>query len=336
MKMNVSSTLKVGRTDSFADEREILRTAFLKREGLENETLFPLPMDASKRCYFRLPNALLMDAPPPYEKTLSFQLIAGLLHQTGLSVPLVYAADHIHGFLLIEDLGDLTYRKAMEEGIAEDILYGETVRGLAHLHQKMTENVANFPLYSLEAFLKEAEVFLDWYGLFFSETAKHEFKQAWTEAYENQPLLPQRFVLRDVLIDNLMWLPLREGFNRSGFIDFQDGVHEGIWGPITYDLVSLLEDARRDIDPAFAERMLEIYFGIFPELNRADFYASYCLWGAQRSTKILGVFSRLAKRDGKTKYLDHLPRVWKILERDLQHLHLKAVRQWFDTYVGKR
>ncbi|MBY0501567.1 MAG: phosphotransferase [Alphaproteobacteria bacterium] len=334
--MNVSSALEVGRTDSLESERKALRTAFLKREGLEKEALLLLPADASKRRYFRLPHALLMDAPPPAEKTAAFQFIADLLYEIGLSVPLVYAADHIHGFLLIEDLGDLTYRRAMEEGVAEDILYGDTVRGLAHLHQKMTENTANFSPYDLEAFLKEAEVFLDWSSLFFSEKAKDEFRQVWTEAYENQPSLPQRFVMRDVLIDNLMWLPSREGFNRSGFIDFQDGVHEGIWGPITYDLVSLLEDARRDIDPTFAEKMLEIYFGMFPELNRGDFFASYCLWGAQRSTKILGVFSRLAKRDGKAKYLVHLPRVWKILERDLQHPHLKAVRQWFDAYVGKR
>jgi aminoglycoside/choline kinase family phosphotransferase len=326
MRMNVSSALKDGKTDYLKEERVALRYSFLKREGLENEPLLPLPADASKRRYFRLPQALLMDAPPP-EKTIPFQNIAEFLGKTGLSVPRIYVADHTHGFLLIEDLGELTYRKAIETGLSEPLLYGETIKALIHLHQQVQENTLKFPPYNFEAFFKEIDVFIEWYGLSFSEKSRQELREMWKEAYENQPVLPQSFVLRDVLIDNLLWLPSRIGFHRSGFIDFQDG----LWGPITYDLVSLLEDARRDLSASFAHDMLDIYFDAFSNLNQEDFWASYFLWGAQRCTKILGVFSRLAKRDGKIRYLSHLPRVWAYLERDLQHPSLKPLREWFKT-----
>jgi len=155
-----------------------------------------------------------------------------------------------------------------------------------------------------------------------------KFKEVWESAYQNQPSIHHSLMMRDVMVDNLLWLPSRQGFKRCGFIDFQDGT----WGPALYDLVSLLEDARRDISPGFAKEMLKIYFEAFPDLSQENFWASYSLWGAQRSTRILGVFSRLAKRDGKPQYLSHLPRLWKYLERDLCHSNLKEVRKWFQAY----
>jgi len=329
--MNASSTLLVGKTDSFEGERSELRYSFLKQEGLESEELVALPVDASKRCYFRLPNALLMDAPPPHEDTLSFHSIATFLAETGLTVPMVYASDHVNGFLLIEDLGELPYGKAIEQGISEELLYGETIKALAHLHQKVNTNVMDFETYDLETFLNNACLFLDWCAPSLSAEAKASFKEVWVRAYYQQPALPQSFLLRDVMVDNLLWLPEKQGFNRCGFIDFQ----AGLWGPITYDLVSLLEDARRDVDPDFAHKILKIYFDHFPNLSKDEFWASYSLWGAQRSTRILGVFNRLAKRDGKPHYLKHVPRVWKYLEQDLQHPSLKDVWGWFDKYLNK-
>lgn len=323
--MNVSSVLRVGQIESPKDERAALRYAFLAKEKLQQETLTPLPMDCSKRCYFRLPKMLVMDAPPPDENTTSFQLMAELLRNAGLSVPQIYATDHDNGFLLVEDFGKLTFRKAFEIGHSEERLYGETIRALVHLHQNVIENKENIPPYSLELFLKEAELFLDWYDIPLSSQAKEDFMGLWTEAYHVQPSIPHSIVMRDVMVDNLMWLPLQTGFKRCGFIDFQDG----LWGPITYDFVSLLEDGRRDITPHFGKEMVEIYFKAFPKLNQQDFWASYHLWGAQRSTKLLGLFPRLAKRDGKPQYLAHLPRVKNIIERDLSHPSLKALRDWF-------
>lgn len=330
--MNVSSALQVGKTDSLEEERAALRYEFLKREGLEKETLIPLPVDASRRRYFRLPQALLMDAPPPFERTTPFQFIAELLHEAGLTVPRIYASDHTHGFLLIEDLGELSYRKALEEGVSEKLLYMEAINALIHLHQHMPENKMGIPDYDLDLFLGNACLFIEWYGSSFTDETRSHFREVWEDAYHNQSHLPQSLLMKDVMVDNLLWLPLRQGFKRCGFIDFQDAV----WGPVSYDLVSLLEDARRDISPQLAEQMLEIYFKAFHHLSKEDFGASYSLWGAQRSTRILGVFSRLAKRDGKAQYLSHVSRLWRYLERDLQHPSLKAVREWFEEHVREK
>jgi aminoglycoside/choline kinase family phosphotransferase len=315
MKMNASLPLEGGKIDPYDDPREHLRKAFLAQEGLENNVLIPLPSDASKRRYFRLSNALLMDAPPPHEKTTSFQLIADLLHECDLSVPRIYAADHLNGFLLIEDLGELPYRKAIQDGVPEALLYGETVQALTHLHQTLPENGVGLSTYDLDLFLKNACLYLEWYDPSLGDAAKVSFQEIW-----------------DVMVDNLLWLPEREGFKRSGFIDFQDGV----WGPVSYDLVSLLEDSRREISPAFAQSMIDIYLKAFPDLSPDDFWESYCLWGAQRSVRILGVFARLSKRDGKPHYMDHCPRIWKYLERDLAHPKLTELKKWFDCYGSSK
>lgn len=329
MKTNVSSALKAGEIDSLEEKREIVRNIFLAKEGYKETILSPLPMDMSKRRYFRLSGKLLMDAPPSYENTLNFHLKAEVLRDLGLSVPEIYATDHDKGFLLIEDFGELTFRKALQKGFSEEMLYDEAIQALIHLHKHAKENRNHLPLYSLELFLKEADIFLEWYDFSFSYQAKEDFKGLWTDAYHAQPIIPHSLVMRDVMVDNLLWLSSQTGFKRCGFIDFQDGV----WGPITYDLVSLLEDARRDIAPQFSKDRAEHYLKAFPNLNVQDFWASYNLWGAQRSTKILGVFSRFAKRDGKSHYLPHLPRVKMILERDLSHPSLQKIRNWFQSVV---
>ncbi len=276
-----------------------------------------------------------MDAPPPHESTTKFQVLGQILKDAGLSVPHVYAADHTNGFLLIEDFGDLPYRKALHQGMSEKLLYAETMGALVHLHAGVLPTSSNdnsLPTYTQELFVNNACLFLDWNDQSFSETAQTDFKDLWTEAYQNQPCLPSTLTLRDVMVDNLLWLAGRSGFQRCGFIDFQDGA----WGPITYDLVSLLEDARRDVCPSFAQEMLDIYFEAFPALSRDDFFTSYYLWGAQRTTRILGVFVRQAKREGNTQYLAHVPRLKKILERDLQDPSLQPLRTWFQAYGGLR
>ncbi|MBA3813598.1 MAG: phosphotransferase [Alphaproteobacteria bacterium] len=320
MKTNVSSALP-------RDEREVLREAFLEREGFAGVPLSPLPADCSKRRYFRLPSMLLMDAPPSHESTVSFQVMADFLRDAGLTVPCIYASDHENGFLLVEDLGELTFRKAIERGLSETMLYGEVIQSLIHLHQKVTDNTITLSSFNLNLFLSGTEVYLDWYGLPLSPQAKEDFQGLWRDAYHQQPKMPHSIVMRDVMVDNLMWLPSRTGFQRCGFIDFQDGV----WGPISYDLVSHLQDGRRDISPQFAKDMVELYLKAFPELNAQDFWTSYALWGAQLSTRLLGLFHRLAKRDGKPQYTVHLPRVKATLEHNLSHPSLRPIRGWFQS-----
>lgn len=306
-------------------ERESSLQQFLEKHGLEEEELLPLPADASKRRYFLLSHTLIMDAAPPHEDTKAFENITNLLQEAGLTVPKIYAADHKNGFMLLEDFGDLTYRKALEDGHDELLIYKEVINALAHLHEKVKKNTTKLPSYSLDLFLDRASLFIQWSDLPLSQGTKEDFIGLWTEAFKNQPAVPQSIMMRDVMVDNLFWLPKKEGHKRSGFIDYQDAR----WGPVTYDLVSLLEDARRDVAPDLAQSLLKVYFARFPKLSPEDFMGSYCLWGAQRSTRILGVFSRLAKRDGKPKYLEHVPRVWAYLERDLQHPSLRGLKRWF-------
>ena len=307
-------------------ERENLLQQFLEKHGLEEDELLPLPGDASKRRYFWFSHTLVMDAAPPHEDTKAFESITNLLQEAGLTVPKIYATDHKNGFMLLEDFGDLTYRKALEGDHGELLIYKEAINALAHLHKEMKENKADLPSYDLDLFLDRVSLFTQWSDVVLSQGAKEDFVGLWTEAFQNQPAVPQRLMLRDVMVDNLFWLPKKEGYKRCGFIDYQDAR----WGPVTYDLVSLLEDARQDVVPDLAQPMLKVYLSHFPRLSREDFMTSYCLWGAQRSTRILGVFSRLAKRDGKPKYLEHMPRVWAYLERDLQHPFLADLKDWFE------
>ena len=136
-------------------------------------------------------------------------------------------------------------------------------------------------------------------------------------------------VLRDYHVDNLMLLPGRAGVKACGLLDFQDAVI----GPATYDLVSLLEDARRDVPPRLQSAMIERYLAAFPALDRQNFAASYAVMGAQRNAKIVGIFTRLCRRDGKPHYLRHIPRVWRLLEQDLQHPALTPIRVWIDRHL---
>lgn len=354
VKMKESSLLKVGMSDSHNEERTVLRYQFLAEQGLASAELVALPFDCSFRRYFRLPNAILMDAPPSHENASQFHFISDILREAGLSVPQIYAADHDNGFLLIEDFGDIPYRKAIQQGTSEKLLYTEAVKALVHLHSgllrsgaprndekerhcelcesrvKQSSDLKKLPTYSLDLFLKNANLFVEWHDADFSESVKQEFEGLWTEVCLNQPVLPTTLAMRDVMIDNLHWLPEREGFKRCGFIDFQDAA----LAPISYDLVSLLEDARWDIHPSFAKEMLEIYFAAFPHIDQSDFLASYYLWGAQRTVRIMGVFFRKAKRDGMPKYLEYLPHLWRTLERDLIHPSLGGLRKWFKAYGG--
>jgi len=140
---------------------------------------------------------------------------------------------------------------------------------------------------------------------------------------------PSTLVLRDYHVDNLMLLPDRHGVRGCGLLDFQDAVT----GPPSYDLVSLLEDARRDIPSPLRQVMTERYLAAFPGLDRGGFLRSAAILSAQRNCKILGIFTRLWKRDGKRQYLVHIPRVWRLLEADLRHSALGRVARWLDRHL---
>lgn len=309
--------------------------AFLAANGWEGAEIRPLAGDASFRRYFRVhrgaETAVLMDAPPEHEDISPFLTIAEHLLERGFLPPRPLAIDREQGLLLLEDFGDDRVGPLLQrEPEREREIYESAVDTLALLGRDPAP--AGVAPYDDQAMRREVALFPEWYapalGLAVDEAAYFEAWQlVWggvlAEA-ERRPIL----VLRDYHADNLMVLP---GSRELGLLDFQDALA----GHPAYDLVSLLQDARRDVAPALEQAMLDRYCSSVEVADAEAFRAHYEILGAQRNTKILGIFTRLWKRDGKQDYLALQPRVWTYLERNLAHPGLAPVRTWFDANVPR-
>ena len=315
-------------------ERAAAIDAFLATSGWGKAARRPLAGDASFRRYDRIDDgerrAVLMDAPPEHEDVRPFVAIARYLAGRGYSAPAIIAADEDAGLLLLEDLGDDIYTRVLARRAREEPLYAAAVDLLVDLHGAPVEGIS-VPPYDDAKLREETDLLIDWFlpavtAEATADDARAAYHAAWDEVLPWVRAVPETLVLRDYHADNLIWLPERDGVRRAGLLDFQDAVI----GPVAYDLVSLLEDARRDVAPATVEAMLARYLAHRPETGRDAFLAAYAVLGAQRNAKIVGIFTRLWKRDGKPAYLDYLPRVWRLLEHDLDHPALAPVRRWFD------
>jgi N-acetylmuramate 1-kinase len=320
--------------------RQRTMSDFLDVSGWGDAAPVPLAGDASFRHYYRLcrgdERAIVMDAPPPQEDVGPYVAVATILRGLGLSAPEVLAEDRTEGFLLIEDFGDDTYTRLLARGADEAALYTLAIDTLAALQHAVAEGVSlNLPSYDEARLLGEAALLVDWYlpavlGAPAAPDLREEFLALWRAVLPQavEPFAPT-LVLRDFHIDNLMLLPGRPGVRRCGLLDFQDAV----CGPPAYDLVSLLEDARRDVSDGLRRRMTELYFAAFPALDRAAFSRSAAILAAQRNCKILGIFTRLWKRDGKPGYLVHIPRLWRLIEADLRDPALDAIGGWLNRHL---
>ena len=324
--------------------------------------------DASTRAYARLhrdgETAILMDSPPqpdgppvrdgkPYsqlvhlaEDVRPFVAVAQALERAGLSVPAIIAHDLEHGFLITGDLGNRVYDR--EAGTAPPL--EELYRAACDVLVQLKPHAPHEPLplpdgsshtvpdFDLRAFLVEAELLLDWFyeavhGAAPGGDVRTAFTGLFTDLYATIEGRETAWLLRDYHSPNLLWLPERKGVKRVGVIDFQDAMK----GHAAYDLVSLLQDARRDIP---AELEADLFADYCEARARADsgfdaggFAATYAVLGAQRNSKIMGIFARLAKRDGKHGYLAHIPRVSAYLERNLGHPVLDELRAWFAMHL---
>jgi aminoglycoside/choline kinase family phosphotransferase len=320
-------------------DRTALSRAFLQRAGWGDATRAKLAGDASFRKYERLNRngepAVLMDAPPPQEDVRPFTRIARHLADLGYSAPRILAEDTEHGFLLLEDLGDDLFARLLTSGGDERSLYEAAIDFLLDLHEHPAP--ADLAPYDDMRLIEEAQLFTDWYlpaltGRETPDNIRQAFRflfgilapEVGMDATPGKRIL----VLRDFHAENLIWLPRRSGPARLGLLDFQDAVA----GHPAYDLVSLLEDARRDVDPDLAEAMLQRYIA-GSGMDNADFRRAYAILGAQRNIRIIGIFTRLWKRDGKPQYQAFMPRMWGLLERDLAHPALTDLRGWLDAMV---
>ncbi|WP_343347268.1 phosphotransferase [Sphingomicrobium sp. XHP0239] len=308
--------------------------AFLDEAGWEGAAISPLAGDASFRRYFRVDHpdhgrAVLMDAPPEHEDSRPFIAIAEHLDAQGLRAPRILARDLDAGLLLLEDFGDRRVSPVLADGAAdEEHVYREAVDTLVALGERPVPGFVE--PYDEAVLTREVELFTDWYlpALGVEDVDRDGFIEAWRAAWggvlertADNPVL----TLRDYHADNLMLL--EEG--GLGLLDFQDALA----GHPAYDLVSLLQDARRDVDPSLERAMRDHFIDTANVDDAEQFEADYEVLGAQRNVKILGIFTRLWKRDGKPTYLQWQPRVWGLVERNLSHEALAPVRDWFDRNV---
>jgi hypothetical protein len=276
-----------------------------------------------------------MDAPPPQEDVRPFVRIAELLHNLGYSAPRIFAADVSQGLLLLEDLGDDTYTTLLRAGHDEPALYALAVDLQIDLHRKFVPGrYAGLPPFDDARALREVSLLLDWYWPATQDekltpVLRDSYLQAWREVLPKRHSVPDTLVLFDYHVDNLMLLPGRAGTAACGILDFQDAVI----GPRPFDLVSLLQDVRRDVPADLVKKMIDRYLAAFPDMSAESYQTSYAVIGAQRNTRILGTFTRLLLRDGKPGYLGFMPRAWRLVESDLAHPALAPVRAWFDAHL---
>lgn len=360
-----------------SDVREAQITAFIEKTDWADAERRPLAGDASTRRYLRLARrgrtAILMDQPrggemaacPPDASAADrrklgynamarlagpdcrpFAAVATFLRGHGLSAPSIMAYDYDAGFLLIEDLGDGRFADLMAGGQAERPFYETAIDALARLHTVQAPKSLDVPgaqpvrLLTYDALAMETEVLLltEWFypaaaGRVISGGAQHDYVEAWRAVLARLEVEKPVMVLRDYHAENLMWIDNRADIARAGLLDFQDALA----GSPAYDLISLTEDARRDVSVDLADAMRARYIERRRALGGAfddeAFRFASALLAAQRNTKIVGIFSRLWKRDGKPRYTKYLPRMWGYLERDLSHPALAALKLWFDRHI---
>lgn len=341
--------------------------AFLDAAGLGAAERRRLKGDASTRIFERLTRdgqtVVFMNAPArpdgppvrngkPYsaiarlaEDTVPYVAVAAGLRQRGISAPVIVRADTGRGLIVMEDLG-------VAEIVAGDppapiaARYEAALDLLLSLHRrpppaalKAPNGDYRLPRYDMDAFLIEAELMLDWYLPHLqapvAKGARAAFSALWRQALAPALEAPVTLVLRDYHSPNLLWLADRAGTARVGVLDFQDAVV----GPAAYDVASLLQDVRVDVPEALELSLLGRYVrGRLQGEARFDaaaFARLYATLGAQRATKVLGIFARLDRRDGKPQYLSHLPRVRGYLKRSLAHPALAPLREWYAANVPK-
>ncbi len=309
--------------------RQTLRNRFLEDSGWSCARVHALKPDASFRRYFRLERSghsmMLMDAPPECENAAAFVRITEHLQRLGVRAPAVHRADYGHGFVLLEDLGDDTFTRLIAAQEDEAGLYDQAIDLLTAIHNHPRATDLNIGKYDWAAFIREAELFTDWCLPALSDesvadSVKSAYIEAWRTVFDALPALEPTLTLRDYHVDNLMLVN-----NRCAVLDYQDA----LIGSPAYDVVSLLEDARRDLAPDLAARSLERYLAGERAPDPQIFRHHYDVWGAQRHCKVAGIFMRLWLRDDKSAYLHHLPRVIRLLTAKLRQPPLRPIVEWF-------
>ena len=356
-----------------SSDRQALKADFLAAHGLAGAVRQPLAGDASTRAYERLrpaggPSLIFMDQPPSLEtapcppgatpaqrialgynaaarlaagRVDAFVACAGFLRERGLSAPRVHAADPAQGLAVLEDLGDDLYTPLIERGADEGMLYDRAIDALVQLHRApppavLSDQGSDWPLLSYDdlALKTAADLFIEWApksnpALRFDAEAAQAWEAVWVPVRARLDARAEVFCHRDYHADNLIWLPDRPGPAAVGMLDFQDA----LLGHRAWDLMMLLQDARRDVSSEREAACLERYLAAEPSVSRADFLADYGAVAALHACRLIGLFTRLTVRDAKPRYALYIPRMWDYLARDLTAAGMEPLAAWFDRYV---
>ena len=313
--------------------------AFLAQCGWGGAACKLLAADASFRHYYRVShdekNAVVMDAPPPWENVASFLQVGAYLQRDHLSVPQIIAADSDNGFLLLEDFGDTSFTKLLaRDPSREGELYIAATDALVEITRASnTGDMSQLKLYDRDVYLREVALFAEWFlpqvvGLPRAQEMRAEWLKLWSAVLQEVRLQQTTLVHRDYHADNLFWLAERVGYRAVGMLDFQDA----LLGDAAYDLASLLEDARRDVQPETVDLCLK-HFIAHMGVDSSAFMTRYAVLAAQRNAKIIGIFTRLAVRDGKAHYMNYQPRVWNHFMRDLSYPLLQPIADFVKKHV---
>ena len=354
------------------DKRETEIRSFLEAAKWDKADRAPVPGDASSRRYERLSlggkRAVLMDAPSGVEtpsepegasvserQALGYNALARIagnnpeafavigheLSKRGFSAPQILAADLDNGLMLLEDLGDNLYARVIEKDPAQERkLYEAAIDTLAAIYRSTFPPSAEFGGktwrirdYDTAALLAEADLFLDWYARDFGQDIKGEaradWNEIWTQMFQSLKAHAPGLALRDFHAENIFWLPERQAVERVGLIDFQDG----LFAHPSYDLVSLIEDARRDVSSELAVPLMKRFCQKAGLKYGSKFKTAYAVMGAQRNAKILGIFVRLAERDGKPHYRDLIPRVAAHFQNNLEDPKCARLKDWVSEHL---
>lgn len=325
---------------AWLENRKALRAAFRAREGWQGAMISPVGEDSAQRRYFRLEqdgkSAILMESVPdddplatPGHKIRDFIRIAAFLRESGLHTPAIYAADEKNGYVLLEDFGDVSFKKALEQGQPPQEVYTLATDVLAFIRTHIKAGSIALPDYCQSHVHAGRRRLVDWYIPAQRETKNpdglaEEYLALWQEIEQSLPPCPQGFLHIDYHAENLMLLPAQKELSRCGLLDFQGAMT----GPLPYDLANLLEDVRTDVPPALRDAMRTHYCRDMNPEDRTVFENWYRVLATQFHCRVAGQFIRLALKDDKPRYLDCLPRVTAYLREGLRHPVLKPMENW--------
>lgn len=322
--------------------RENKRKAFLAQNGYKSSMILPLTEDGSFRRYYRVNStgdfAILMDSVPELEtiwasshRLKDYVPIAKALRSVGISAPEIYASDIENGFCLMEDLGKDSYQHRLQNGHGERDLFEHAVGVLEVFRDNPKLNALPLQNFFNTGVFERKDQICTWYypaltGQIMSPALKSDFDSAWDKIMDDLPDIEMCFQHGDFHIDNLTYLEDREGIQKCGIFDFQGAIE----GPMPYDLVNLLEDARRSMEPAMKAGLKDQYCKGFSPEERENFDAWYTVLSAIFHCRVIGYFTQVYVRDNKDQYLEHLPRMRAYIQSTLETDIMKPLKEWFD------